>query len=70
MEGTLVLWRVVGLGEVGLSPLQLLLVVDFSSKGIGIGHARSVSWDSFGKTLVVGTVGNAVCHFHAGEKRT
>lgn len=64
--GTLRLWVVMAENP---SPLQLLLTVDISRKGIGIGHARSVSWDLSGTTLAVGTVGNAVCLIQPGEVR-
>lgn len=51
----------------GPSPLQLLLTVKVSSRGVGIGHPRSVSWDRSGTTLALGTVGNAVCLVQPGE---
>lgn len=51
----------------GPCPLQLLLTVEVSSRGVGIGHPRSVSWDRSGTTLALGTVGNAVCLVQPGE---
>lgn len=66
-EGTLRLWGVIGEGN---SPLQLLLTVDVSNRGVGIGHARSVSWDRSGTTLAIGTVKNAVCLVQPGEVRS
>lgn len=65
-EGTLRLWGVTGEAS---SPLQLLLTVEVSNRGVGIGHARSVSWDRSGTTIALGTVGNAVCLVQPGEVR-
>lgn len=56
-----------GVVGAGPSPLQLLLTVEVSSRGVGIGHPRSVSWDRSGTTLALGTVGNAVCLVQPGE---
>ena len=56
-----------GVVGAGPAPLQLLLTVEVSSRGVGIGHPRSVSWDRSGTTLALGTVGNAVCLVQPGE---
>lgn len=63
-DGTLRLWAVAGDAP---SPLELLMTVDVSTRGVGIGHPRSVSWDRSGTTLALGTVGNAVCLVQPGE---
>ncbi|CAM9489991.1 unnamed protein product, partial [Ectocarpus fasciculatus] len=63
-KGTLRLWSVVGEGP---SPLQLLLTIAVSNRGVGVGYPRSVSWDRSGTTLALGTVGNAVCLVQPGE---
>lgn len=63
-DGTLRLWAVAGEGP---SPLELLITVEVSTRGVGVGHARSVSWDKSGTTLVLGTVGNAVCLVQPGQ---
>lgn len=60
-------WGFPGVVGEGPSPLQLLLMVEVSSRGVGIGHPRSVSWDRSGTTLALGTVGNAVCLVQPGE---
>lgn len=51
----------------GPSPLQLLLTIAVSNRGVGVGYPRSVSWDRSGTTLALGTVGNAVCLVQPGE---
>ncbi|CAM9727609.1 unnamed protein product, partial [Discosporangium mesarthrocarpum] len=63
-EGTLRLWQVTAEGPL---PLKRLLSVEVSSRGAGVGHPRSVSWDRSGTTLALGTVGNAVCLVQPGE---
>lgn len=66
-DGTLRLWAVAGHGR---SPLELLVTVEVSTRGVGIGHARSVSWDRSGTTIALGTAGNAVCLVQPGTVRT
>ncbi|CAM9891815.1 unnamed protein product [Ectocarpus sp. 12 AP-2014] len=63
-KGTLRLWSVAGEGP---SPLQLLLTISVSNRGVGVGYPRSVSWDRSGTTLALGTVGNAVALVQPGE---
>lgn len=58
-DGMLRLWAVV-FGD-GPSPLELLATIEISTRVVGIGYARSISWDRSRTRLALGTVGNAVC---------
>ncbi|CAB1106253.1 unnamed protein product [Ectocarpus sp. CCAP 1310/34] len=71
-KGTLRLWSELEVGRAGVagegpSPLQLLLTISVSNRGVGVGYPRSVSWDRSGTTLALGTVGNAVALVQPGE---
>lgn len=67
-DGKLRLWSVVIGG--GSSPLELLVTLEVSSRGTGIGFARSVCWDRSGVVLALGTFGNAVCLVQEKEVST
>ncbi|CAM9731941.1 unnamed protein product [Chrysoparadoxa australica] len=47
--------------------LDNLMTVQVSSRGPAMGWPRSVAWDYEGKTLALGTTGNAVCLVQPGD---